>query len=62
MFGKVPLALAALVALLPAAPAFAAGGAPRFAVVPFHDCAGLICFQARVDNGSPRTLALDTGD
>ena len=62
MSGKALLALAALVALLPAAPAFAAGGAPRFTVVPFHDCAGLICFQARVDGGPMRTLVLDTGD
>jgi len=61
--GKALLALASLIALLPAAPACAASGSPRFAAtVPFHDCAGLVCFQASVDGGPPRTLALDTGD
>lgn len=63
MSGKTLLALAAFVALLPAAPAGAASGSPRFAAtVPFDDCAGLICFQASVDGGPPRTLVLDTGD
>ncbi|WP_426662130.1 hypothetical protein [Rhodanobacter aciditrophus] len=62
MSGKTLLALAALVALLPAVPAFATGGAPRFVAVPFHDCAGLICFKASVDGRPARTLVLDTGD
>ncbi|HKR76636.1 MAG TPA: hypothetical protein VJR95_08205 [Rhodanobacter sp.] len=65
MSGKVLLALATLVALLPAMPAHAAaaGGPPRFAAtVPFHDCDGMICFQASVDGGPSHTLALDTGD
>ena len=63
MSGKVLLALASLVALVPATPAHAVADAPRFAAtVPFHDCDGMICFQAGVDGGAPRTLALDTGD
>jgi len=65
MSGKALLALACLVALLPAMPAQAAAAdeSPRFAAtVPFHDCDGMICFQASIDGGAPHTLALDTGD
>jgi len=63
MSGKVLLALASLVALLPATPAQAADESPRFAAaVPFHDCDGMICFQAGIDGGPSRTLVLDTGD
>ena len=63
MSGKVLLALASLVALLPGMSARAADGSLRFAAtVPFHDCDGMICFQASIDGGPPRTLALDTGD
>ncbi|MBD8874270.1 hypothetical protein [Rhodanobacter sp. DHB23] len=41
----------------------AADATPQFAaVLPFHDCNGMICFQAGIDGGQPRTLALDTGD
>lgn len=63
MSGKFLLALAGLAALLPAVPALAADGSARLAAtVPFHDCDGMICFQASVDGGPPRTLTLDTGD
>lgn len=63
MSGKFLLALAGLAALLPAVPALAADGSERFAAtVPFHDCDGMICFQASVDGGPPLTLTLDTGD
>jgi len=44
MSGKVLLALASLVALLPGMSARAADGSLRFAAtVPFHDCDGMIC-------------------
>src|SRR5690348_2784073 len=38
-----------------AAPAFVAD-------IPFEDCKGMICIQARMDDGKPATLILDTGD
>jgi len=41
----------------------AAGEPTRFAAtLPFRDCDGLICIQARIDGGALRTLALDTGN
>ena len=40
-----------------------AADAPRFAAdVPFRDCDGLICLEAGLDGGAPRTLMLDTGN
>lgn len=63
MSRKVLLALAALAATPLVTSLCAAETAPQFAaVVPFHDCSGMICFQAGIDGGPPRTLVLDTGD
>ena len=63
MSRKVLLALAALAATPLVTLVCAAETTPQFAaVVPFHDCSGMICFQAGIDGGPPRTLALDTGD
>lgn len=62
MHGKTLIALATFAAVL-ATPHARAAGHPRFAAeLPFRDCNGLICFQARIDGGAPRTLVLDTGD
>ncbi|GAP66786.1 hypothetical protein MBSD_n2101 [Mizugakiibacter sediminis] len=52
-------------ALLALTSAFAGGShaAPVFvATLPFRDCNGLICFEARLDGAAPRTLILDTGN
>ena len=41
----------------------AAQAAPAFVTeIPFDDCKGMICIQARMDDGKPATLILDTGD
>lgn len=41
----------------------AAQAAPAFiAEIPFDDCKGMICIQARMDDGKPAILILDTGD
>lgn len=63
MSRKILLALATLAAVPLTTSVCIADTAPQFAtVVPFHDCSGMICFQAGVDGGPPHTLALDTGD
>jgi len=49
--------------LLCLALAGAAQAAPAFVTdIPFDDCKGMICIQARMDDGKPATLIVDTGD
>ncbi|MFK2877765.1 hypothetical protein [Rhodanobacter hydrolyticus] len=63
MSRRILFALAALAAMPLTTSLCAADATTQFAaVVPFHDCNGMICFQAGIDGGPPRTLALDTGD
>lgn len=55
LFRYLPVLCLSLAGTVQAAPAFVAD-------IPFDDCKGMICIQARMDDGKPATLILDTGD